>query len=559
MFRDISQVKEHCTVNPQEEEALGSPMRPIVLLEQRSGVVKAFAAGVNNTSRFVGAFLPSFGLQYLLLDALGPLVMTSANISDLPIITNDADILSLAEHTGDGSFCVEHTGDGSFCVKPPHDDNTAKPPSITGILYNERRIAAGLDDSIVRIIDNTTQLIRRSKGYVPSPVYLQAADILTKDKMIFAAGAHLKSAFALSKGAYSYLSRHIGDIETIEAETVYRETFDRMKAFFDIEPTLAVCDMHPRYYPTRFAESLGLPLLYVQHHHAHIASVMAEHGLRGPVTGVAFDGTGYGEDKAIWGGEILVCEDAEFERFSHLSYVDMIGGDESMKDAWKSAVAHLHSLKQHEASIVAGRGKTGNSAGLPESAAIRRAPGTFGIDLADIIAFCEEHGTLDGKANDRIAVEAALRAGKGVVKTSSMGRLFDAVCAMLGIHYENRYEGECAIMLENAARRAAIKQTGRKERPLLSVSLLSEQERLALSFHTSVAQEILLQCTYARDEYGIRKVALSGGVFQNKVLMEETLRLLRKEGFAVYYNIHVPPNDGGIALGQNYIGMLSIT
>ena len=535
MFRDVRQIREYCIVSPPEEAALLSPQRPIVLLEQRTkgDGSRVLAPGVCNTSRFVGAFLPSFGLQYLLLDAAGPLIMTSANVSELPLITDDSEMKKMA----------------------------AGEPLIAGVLFNERRIAAGLDDSVVRVVGGDVQLIRRSKGYVPTPVFVQAADGLTKDEMIFAAGGHLKSAFAISRGAFSCLSRHIGDLDSIESEAVYKDTYDRMKAFFKINPGLAVCDLHPRYFPTRFAESLGLPIIHAQHHHAHIASVMAEHGLSGPVTGVSFDGTGYGTDGAIWGGEILVCEGASFERFSHLKYIDIIGGDASMKDAWKSAVSHIHAFK------TGGRG--------PSYSAGTKPPGVFEIDLAAIVAYSEAHDTLkaarpgsaakdylihsDDMANseglpvhrdDIQDVEAALRAGVNTVKTSSMGRLFDAVCAMLGIHFENRYEGECAIMLENAAQRALDKQRGG--------DVPTEQERLALSFHSDIASAILTQCQRARNERGINRICLSGGVFQNRILMEEALLRLRGDGFTVYYNIHVPPNDGGLALGQNYIGMTSV-
>jgi len=504
MFREMAKIREYCVVSRWEETALCSPQRPILLLEQRPDAAeeragrRPFAPGVNNTSRFVGAFLPSFGLQYLLLDAAGPLIMTSANISELPLITEDDEMADMA----------------------------LRDPLIETTLFNERRIISGLDDSVARVVDGEIQLIRRSKGYVPTPVYVRAADALTKETHIFATGGHLKSAFALSKGAYSYLSRHIGDLESVEAEIVYAETYERMKSFFEIEPQLAVCDLHPRYFPTRFAEERGLPLVRAQHHHAHIASVMAEHGLPGPVIGVSFDGTGYGTDGAIWGGEILLCEAAGFERFSHLKYIDMIGGDASMKDAWKSALSHLYAT-----------GAEGS--------------GEFGIDLSPLKAYCSREGALDRlhTMNETGTVLAALKAGENTVKTSSMGRLFDAACAMLGVFYENRYEGECAILLENAAQRALVKQKLR-EKP-------NEQEELALYFHMEIAKAILRQCRLAREQHDVQKVCLSGGVFQNRILTEETLRLLRGDFFSVYCNIHVPPNDGGLALGQNYIGMLS--
>ena len=512
MFRDIGKIKDYCIVSPSEEIALSSPQRPILLLEQRPDAADGrtgnppIAPGVCNTSRFVGAFLPSFGLLYLLLDALGALVMTSANLSEKPLITDDEKMAEMA----------------------------MQKPGIAGVLFNKRRIVTGLDDSVARIVDGEIQLIRRAKGYVPNPVYVQTAGLLTKDAQIFAAGGHLKSVFSLSKGAYSYPSRHIGDLDSVEAENVYAETFKRMKAFFEIEPLLAVCDLHPNYFPTRFAKGLGLPLIYAQHHHAHIASVMAEHGIGGPVIGVSFDGTGFGTDGAIWGGEILICENASCERFSHLKYFDMIGGDSSMKDAWKTAISYIHDAEKGVTTI--------------EKETIAEG---FSVDMTPLLTYCRAKETLGflHNNNEHETVLAALGAEVNTVKTSSMGRLFDAACAMLGIHYENRYEGECAILLENAAQRALTKQKFR-DRP-------TEQETLALYFHTEVAQKILMQCRLAREKTGARKVCLSGGVFQNKILMEEALRLLRGDGFSVYYNIHVPPNDGGLALGQNYIGMLS--
>ena len=531
MFRDAAQIKEFCEVNETEEEALLSPERPILLLEQRKcaggcdpddGSCCMFVPEVNNTSRFTGAFLPSFGLQYLLLDGAGPLIMTSANVSELPVITED-----------NGMEIMADSLDGSI--------------SIAGVLYNERRIAAGLDDSVARVIDSSVQMIRRSKGYVPSPVYIQSAGSLTKETMIFAAGGHLKSVFALSKGAYSYLSRHIGDLESIESENLYRETFSRMKEFFGIEPGLTVCDMHPRYFSTIFSETLGLPLIYAQHHHAHIASVMAEHGLAGPVIGVAFDGTGYGTDGAIWGGEILICEGSGFRRYSHLKYVDMIEGDSSVKEGWISALSYLRAIENGLLRCARNDGVgSGNDGVGGGNDGMGGGNDGFEINLSEITAYCKEHGTLAMGREDSLSVaEAAIDKGINTIRTSSMGRLFDAVSAMLGVHYENRYEGECAVMLENAAQRALDKE------------MPTEQERRALDFHFNVAKMILKQCRKAKADFGIQKVCLSGGTFQNKILLEETLRLLRKEGFPVYYNIHVPPNDGGLALGQNYIGMAS--
>ncbi|MDR0876258.1 MAG: carbamoyltransferase HypF [Clostridiales Family XIII bacterium] len=503
MYHGIAHIQNYCRISPEEQTALTSPRRPIVLLEQRPEIADGsppLAENVCGSSRFVGAFLPSFGLQFLLLDAVGPLIMTSANLSDQPIVTEDGPMFEMA----------------------------AAAPEIEAVLYHTRRIAAGLDDSVLRVIDGTAQLIRRARGYVPAPILVRLTTPC-RPRAVFAAGPHLKSALALSKGSYAYLSQHLGDIDCIESEAVYRETFQRLTEFFGIDPAIVVCDLHPLYFPTRFAEAyakereaLGRPvrLLYAQHHHAHTLSVVAEHGLTGPVIGVSFDGTGYGTDGAIWGGEILICEGAGFERFSHLKYVRMLGGDASVREGWKSAASHLAALDQPPAAD------------------------EFEIDLSPYAAYARSCGIFSDN-NNFAEAKAAIGSGLGGVTSSSMGRLFDAVASMLGVCHENRYEGECASMLENAAVRG-LRGGARND---------NERDQLALRFHLDVAHAILDQCTKARAERSVNKVCLSGGVFQNRVLMEETLRLLRADCFDVYYNIHVPPNDGGIALGQIYLGM----
>jgi hydrogenase maturation protein HypF len=259
---------------------------------------------------------------------------------------------------------------------------------------------------------------------------------------------------------------------------------------------------------------------------------MAEHGLAGPVIGLAFDGTGYGTDGTIWGGEILICEGASFERFSHLKTIEMIGGDSSMKDGWKSAMSHRYAASRHPQAPCQPR-ESGN---LPDCL-------SFEIDLAQILNYAAANDTLRDYEPQRIAVEAAIGQSINTVTTSSMGRLFDAVSSLLGIHHINRYEGECAIMLENAANDALL-NPGK-----------NEAAELALRFHKDVAGAVLVQCRDARAAYKTDIVCISGGVFQNKILTEEVLRLLRADGFTPYFNIAVPPNDGGIALGQNFIGM----
>jgi hydrogenase maturation protein HypF len=464
----------------------------------------------------------------MLLDETGPLIMTSANLSDLPIIIRDDEMFALAD----------------------------KEPLLSGVLYNRRRISVGVDDTVIRVIDGQAQLIRRSKGWTPTPVFVQGADSLGKDDQILAVGGQLKSAFCFSKGSFSYMSQYLGDLDSVESENVYQSNFQRMKRFFDVHPNLVVYDSHPRYYTTQFAKAFGaanMKRISVQHHHAHIASVMAEHGLQGPVIGISFDGTGYGADGAVWGGEVLICEGERFDRYSHLRYVNMIGGDSSMKEGWKSAVCHAHAwaLAHGGDANDAGNANDANNEGDAndvnnEGAGVqKRVVPEFEVDISGLIAYCQRNDTLSAYETDgrRAAAEAALRNGINIVQTSSMGRLFDAAASLLGIHHENRYEGECAIMLENAAWWARTNPGS------------DEAAEIALSFHLNVAETILSCCEAARRDTGAKQVALSGGVFQNRILMEECLRMLRNAGFRVFYNIAVPPNDGGLALGQNYIGM----
>jgi hydrogenase maturation protein HypF len=358
----------------------------------------------------------------------------------------------------------------------------------------------------------------------------------------------LKSTFALTKGRLAYMSPYFGDLDSLETEAVYLEGLERMQTLFRVQPRLVVCDLHPLYASTRIAEaraagrggalSGGTGLLRVQHHHAHIASVMAEHGLDGPVIGVGFDGTGYGSDGRIWGGEFLLCEGGGFRRMAHLAYVRLIGGDASMKEAWKTALCYAYAFGNFS-DCAGGPAASAGGAGAVESEDGSRV---LSVDLSDIMAYSnmtEAHP----RARD---VAAALRAGVNTVECSSAGRLFDAVASLLGICHVSRYEGECAIMLENAAA-AAMARPGE-----------SRAGDLALAFHMDLAGTIHSACRRIREETGVSAAALSGGVFQNKILMGECLRRLRGDGFSVYRNAAVPPNDGGIALGQAFIGMCAL-
>lgn len=490
MFPGLDDVKRQCRVAALEEQLLLSRARPIVLLEKDGCTL---ARSVCNKSRFVGSFLPYTPLQYMLVRECGPLIMTSANISEEPIIRDDEEMLAW-------------TG-------------------LDGVLYNQRRIAVSLDDSVVKAADGKAQMIRRSRGYAPLPVILRGFE---GSRPVFAAGGMLKSSFCLTTGQFAYISQHVGDLDNERCLNVYRDGFERMKRIFRIEPEFAVCDAHPAYASTSFAKSLGLPVLEAQHHHAHIASVMAEHGVEGPVIGVAFDGTGYGPDGAVWGGEFLVCQGDTYERAGRLGYISSTGGDEMMKDAAKSAMFHLY------------------AAGLEDRIRDERWP----------------------------VLKAAIDSDINVYKSSSMGRLFDAVSSIAGVCSYNRFEGECAIDLENLAAEAL--RLGISPRSIrfeieesdgalladaspviagVSTAGDADKRSLALGFHYAVAEMTEKMCEGIRDKYGVNTVALSGGVFQNSVLLGGVTRLLKENRFIVYINESVPPNDGGISLGQAYIGL----
>ncbi len=369
LFADIEQIRGYCLLSQEETALLQSNPRPIVLLRKRPG--RDFAPACCGESREIGAMLPCNPLQILLTEACGPLVMTSANRSGEPMVIDDDQMLSWLRQ------------------------------GLDGVLWHRRRILTPLDDSVTRIVCGAPQLFRRARGYVPEPVSVQSAG----EQVIFAAGGDLKACFCLLQGERAYLSQHFGDLEDVDACDTRQKEISRMERLTGLQPTLAAVDLHPAYLSRQGLE--GLPVVEVQHHHAHIASVMAEWHLTNPVLGVAFDGTGYGTDGAVWGSEFLLCQEAEYQRVGHLDYVTLLGGDEGARNADTILCGYL-----------------------------RQA----GLSRPDI--------------RYRM-VSAALDRGLNAVRSSSMGRLFDAAAELLGICSYNGYEGQCAIALENAAASAA--------------------------------------------------------------------------------------------------------
>lgn len=494
MFPNMDSIKEYCTVSEEEKSLLQSKARPIVLLYMKNN---SMAKSTNKDSMYCGAFLPYTALQIMLTEKCGPLIMTSANISGKPIIKDDDEMLKV------------------------------KSPYLKGVLYNKRRILRSVDDSVAKIIDKKPQIIRRSRGYVPYPVFIKDCN---KKMQIFSAGSDLKASYCLYNKGSAVLSQYFGDLEEETVLKRYEESVKDLSKLLRISPDIAVCDLHPNYHSSKYAKSLGIPVVYVQHHHAHIASVMAEHDLRDRVIGVAFDGTGFGTDGNIWGGEFLICRGADFKRAAQLKYTPILGGDKSMKDGKKTATCFLLNC------------------GLKQYVKDDRSP----------------------------IIEAAIKNNINTILSSSMGRLFDAVASILNIQQTNNYEGQCASNLE---KEAIIAMRNRKKPEKLSFEIVQDsgiikinpkpvledlcklreskdKGSLALGFHCAVVDLILKVCEIIREKEKIGTVALSGGVFQNSLLMENTLKVLRKKDFKVYYNTVVPPNDGGISLGQTFIGLM---
>ncbi len=486
MVRDIEAARKFGVVTPADETALANPRRPIVLMPRREGC--SISAAVAPGNRNIGVMLPYTPLHQLLFqDGIEALVMTSGNMSEEPIVSRN-------EETGRLAALADR------------------------FLVHNRDIQTRVDDSVVRCFEGTPRMIRRSRGYAPQPVELgrPVAEVL-------AVGGELKNTFCLTKGSYAILSQHIGDLENLETLEFFEETLRHMKRFFRVEPRAVAYDLHPGYMSTNYALDLDLEAIGVQHHHAHIASCMAENHVREKVIGVAFDGTGYGLDGAVWGGEFLVCDYAGFHRAAHFKYVPMAGGDTAIREPWRIALGYLREAFGEQ---------------LPDLPMLRRV----------------DAGKVRG-------VSAALARRVNVVDTSSCGRLFDAVSAICGLRLETNYEGQAAIELEMKA--ADIEGAYDLEmhdgeidtRPLIravSGDVLKGRpvEEISAKFHNAVARAIAGTVTAIGRAERIGKVALSGGTFQNFYLLTRAVALLRSAGFEVLLHSAVPANDGGLSLGQ---------
>ncbi len=515
MMPDLETVERHCYVDAAERELLESAARPIVLLNRKpdSLIARECAPGQDT----LGVMLPYTPLHYLLFAEPGlqpatfnlpPLIMTSGNLSEEPIAT-------------------------------ANDEARKRLASLAdAFLMHDRDIHVRCDDSVVRVINNEVQdadhwslvtyPLRRSRGYSPFPVKLP-----WEPPPLLAVGPELKNTFCITNKNYAFLSHHIGDMENYETLQSFEQGIEHFEKLFRVKPEAIACDMHPNYLSTRYtlerAQRENLPTFNIQHHHAHIAACMAEHGLDGsqPVIGLAFDGTGYGEDGAIWGGEVLVADYKSYERASHLEYFPLPGGDAAIKKPARAALALLWSL------------------GLE-----------WDERLAPVVVFCAE---------DRTTLRVQLERKINTPLTSSMGRLFDATAALAGVRQLVNYEAQAAIEFEALADpdeegmypfergRAEIQVSSAVEALIADVLAGIPVPIISARFHNGLAQLGLEICRDLRVARNINKVALSGGVWQNITLLRRTLSLLQDAGFVVYIHHQVPTNDGGLSLGQAVI------
>ena len=489
MARDLGVVEAIARVGEVERALLRSKASPIVLLRRAENgagehgprVAPSVAPGL----RELGVMLPYTPLHHLLLAELPLLVMTSGNLSEEPIARENAEALERLRGVADA------------------------------FLLHDREIHARADDSVVRVIGGVGQPVRRSRGYVP-----EALPLPVEGPPLLAVGGELKNALCFTRAGEAHLSPHIGDLETPETFAFFREVIERYARLLSVEPRAVAHDLHPDYHATRWALASGLRRVAVQHHHAHIASCLAEHGKVGPVIGVAFDGTGCGPGGELWGGEILIADLGGFERFLHLRPIALAGGEAAIREPWRLALAALL------------------DAGVPPEGLVPIAPARL------------------------TAVRQLIEKGVGAPRATGAGRWFDAVSALCRVRDEISYEGQAAIELEAMSSDEvgrlypfAVEPPAIDLRPMVRGIAADLREcvpmaLIAARFHETLAVIVLEAARRAREARGLTQVALSGGCFQNRILLERSAALLAEDGFEVLTHRQVPANDGGLALGQ---------
>lgn len=490
LFRSIDTLVQAIEITPEEKKTLLSWRRPIVILNGK--MKKPLPGGISSGLKTLGAFLPYIPLQHLLFDQLktDAIVLSSGNESDTPILCEDDIALKSFKNISGG------------------------------ILINNRKIARRADDSVVRIICEAPLLMRRSRGYTPDPI-----DLNFNVDGIIATGAELSNTFCIGKGKQAIFSQHIGDLKNYETLEFFKENIEKFSGIYRFESGKIACDLHPDYLSTQYAKESGLPLIEVQHHHAHIAAVMAEYGLQEPVIGIAYDGTGLGTDGNIWGSEVMFVDYTHFERISHFEYIPLPGGDSVTKEPWRTGLSYLYKA--------------------------------YGKEWQNLkIPFCENINSK--KAG--LLIEA-IDKGINSPLSCSAGRLFDALAAILGICMKSNYHAEAPQLLENYLSESIHNEysfTGSESisfSPMIREIIKDLSDGIALdkiitSFHNTIARAALSQVQTAYQKHKTNKVVLSGGSFQNKYLTEKLVHLLHQNSFEVFLPREVSCNDGGIALGQ---------
>ncbi len=488
MFSSLNELKKYSYVNNEEEEALTSWRKPIVILKSK----KELAYGVSLGFDTIGAMLPYMPVHYLLFEKLktSAIVLTSGNISDEPVIIDNIDAVRKMNNIADA------------------------------ILIYNRDISNRTDDSILININKKNRLIRRSRGYSPSPVKLN----FNVDGII-ATGAELVNCFCVGKGNDVILSQHIGDLKNYETYEFFEESIEKYKHLFRINPELMVCDLHPDYLSSKYTIASGIKTIKVQHHHAHIASCMAENNLDEKVIGISMDGTGLGDDNNIWGGEFLICDLYSYKRFNHFDYIPLPGGDSVTKEPWRTGLSYLYKVFGDD---------------------------IFNIDIPFIHNLNKENAFLMKQMIDKKI---------NVPLSSSAGRLFDSVAAITNLCTNASFHAEAPMRLEAIASKNIIgnyeysidKGVCFDEMIKNIVDDLSKNKSIAdisAKFHNTIISAIFAVISKMKKEFEINKVVLSGGTFQNRIILEKLENELLKNNYKVYSNVKVPSNDGGIALGQ---------
>jgi hydrogenase maturation protein HypF len=520
LFPRLEAVKQVCEVSAAEARLLQAPEAPIVLLRRRLGVRMRLAESIAPGNPCLGVMLPYTPLHHLLLAAVGgPVVATSGNTSNEPICIDEREAVERLQGIADG------------------------------YLVHDRPIVRQVDDSIVQVVANREMVLRRARGYAPLPVHVQPISMAkTATQAVLAVGGQLKNAVALGIGNEVFLSQHIGDLENVLSLQVFRRACDDLPRLLKVIPRLAMTDMHPEYLSSKEAFRLGLPCHGVQHHYAHLLACMAENDLEGPLLGIVWDGTGWGPDNTIWGGESLEATLHGYRRFAALHPFPLPGGESAVREPRRAAIGLLWELHGTQAFDL--------------------------LDLPPLIAF---------EQADLAILQTALARGLNSPRTSSMGRLFDAVAGLSGLRQRMTFEGQAAMELEWAfdpddtgdayplhvsptpshsmnpalARASHLPEWWIDWRPLLcrvieDVRSGSAIGSISARFHRCLAKLVVELAT----RRGLEQVVLTGGCFQNRVLLEASIQALRSSGFRAYWPQRVPTNDGGLAMGQAVAGLM---